>query len=93
MVLPGCFVKMAKEYAPFVRKIEVEVETFDMVKEAVVDRFPRESFQLASKHQFFKCLHCPPIKRFTKNPRRILTFSVGYDILYSSRTWEDIYFV
>lgn len=25
----------AKEYAPFVRKIEVEVETFDMVKEAV----------------------------------------------------------
>jgi len=28
-------VTMAKEYAPFVRKIEVEVETFDMVKEAV----------------------------------------------------------
>ena len=28
-------VKMAKEYAPFVRKIEVEVETLDMVKEAV----------------------------------------------------------
>ena len=28
-------VEMAKEYAPFVRKIEVEVETFDMVKEAV----------------------------------------------------------
>ena len=28
-------VKMAKAYAPFVRKIEVEVETFDMVKEAV----------------------------------------------------------
>jgi nicotinate-nucleotide pyrophosphorylase (carboxylating) len=28
-------VKMAKEYAPFVRKIEVEVETFEMVKEAV----------------------------------------------------------
>lgn len=28
-------VKMAKEYAPFVRKIEVEVESFDMVKEAV----------------------------------------------------------
>jgi nicotinate-nucleotide pyrophosphorylase (carboxylating) len=26
---------MAKEYAPFVRKIEVEVETLDMVKEAV----------------------------------------------------------
>lgn len=26
---------MAKEYAPFVRKIEVEVETFEMVKEAV----------------------------------------------------------
>ena len=25
----------AKEYAPFVRKIEVEVETLDMVKEAV----------------------------------------------------------
>ncbi len=28
-------VAMAKEYAPFVRKIEVEVETLDMVKEAV----------------------------------------------------------
>ena len=28
-------VTMAKEYAPFVRKIEVEVETLDMVKEAV----------------------------------------------------------
>lgn len=28
-------ITMAKEYAPFVRKIEVEVESFDMVKEAV----------------------------------------------------------
>ena len=28
-------VAMAKEYAPFVRKIEIEVETMDMVKEAV----------------------------------------------------------
>ena len=28
-------VEMAKEYAPFVRKIEVEVETLDMVREAV----------------------------------------------------------
>ena len=28
-------VALAKEYAPFVRKIEVEVETLDMVKEAV----------------------------------------------------------
>ncbi len=28
-------VTMAREYAPFVRKIEVEVETLDMVKEAV----------------------------------------------------------
>ena len=28
-------VRMAKEYAPFVRKIEVEVESFEMVKEAV----------------------------------------------------------
>ena len=28
-------VHMAKEYAPFVRKIEVEVENLDMVKEAV----------------------------------------------------------
>ncbi len=28
-------VTMAKEYAPFVRKIEVEVETLDMVREAV----------------------------------------------------------
>ena len=29
-------VKMAKAYAPFVRKIEIEVETLDQVKEAVV---------------------------------------------------------
>lgn len=29
-------VKMAKEYAPFVRKIEVETEDLDMVKEAVM---------------------------------------------------------
>lgn len=28
-------IKMAKEYAPFVRKIEVEVENLDMVREAV----------------------------------------------------------
>lgn len=28
-------IKMAKDYAPFVRKIEVEVETLDMVKEAI----------------------------------------------------------
>ena len=28
-------VEMAKEYAPFVRKIEVEVENLDMVREAV----------------------------------------------------------
>jgi len=28
-------IEAAKKYAPFVRKIEVEVETFDMVKEAV----------------------------------------------------------
>ena len=28
-------VKMAKEYAPFVRKIEIEVETIEQVKEAV----------------------------------------------------------
>ena len=28
-------ITMAKEYAPFVRKIEVEVESFEMVKEAV----------------------------------------------------------
>lgn len=28
-------VKMAKEYAPFVRKIEIEVENFDMLKEAL----------------------------------------------------------
>lgn len=28
-------VKMAKAYAPFVRKIEVEVETFEMVQDAV----------------------------------------------------------
>ncbi len=28
-------IAMAKAYAPFVRKIEVEVESFDMVKDAV----------------------------------------------------------
>ena len=31
----GKAVRMAKEYAPFVRKIEVEVENLNMVKEAV----------------------------------------------------------
>ena len=31
----GHAVKMAKEYAPFVRKIEVETENLDMVREAV----------------------------------------------------------
>lgn len=31
----GDAVRMAKEYAPFVRKIEVEVETLDQVREAV----------------------------------------------------------
>lgn len=31
----GKAVRMAKDYAPFVRKIEVEVENLDMVKEAV----------------------------------------------------------
>ncbi len=28
-------IKLAKEYAPFVRKIEIEVETIDMVREAI----------------------------------------------------------
>ena len=31
-------IKMAKDYAPFVRKIEIEVENLDMVKEAVEAR-------------------------------------------------------
>ena len=31
----ACAVKMAKDYAPFVRKIEVEVENLPMVREAV----------------------------------------------------------
>ncbi len=31
----GAAVKMAKEYAPFVRKIEIEVENLDMLKEAL----------------------------------------------------------
>ena len=31
-------IQMAKAYAPFVRKIEIEVETLDMVKEAVAGR-------------------------------------------------------
>lgn len=38
LVQPGSVTKaiqMAKDYAPFVRKIEVEVENLDMVKEAV----------------------------------------------------------
>nr|WP_300825853.1 carboxylating nicotinate-nucleotide diphosphorylase [uncultured Schaedlerella sp.] len=48
-------VRMAKEYAPFVRKIEVEVENLDMVKEAVeagadiimLDNMPAEEMQEA----------------------------------------------
>ena len=31
----GAAVRMAKEYAPFVRKIEIEVESLDMLKEAL----------------------------------------------------------
>jgi len=31
----GAAIRMAKEYAPFVRKIEIEVENLDMVKEAL----------------------------------------------------------
>ena len=31
----GAAVRMAKEYAPFVRKIEIEVENLDMLKEAL----------------------------------------------------------
>lgn len=48
-------VKMAREYAPFVRKIEVEVENLDMVKEAVeagadiimLDNMPAEEMKKA----------------------------------------------
>lgn len=50
-------VAMAKEYAPFVRKIEVEVENLDMVKEAVeagadiimLDNMSHEQMQEAMK--------------------------------------------
>lgn len=50
-------VTMAKEYAPFVRKIEVEVETLDMVKEAVeagadiimLDNMSHEDMEAAMK--------------------------------------------
>lgn len=46
---------MAKEYAPFVRKIEVEVENLDMVREAVeagadiimLDNMPEEDMREA----------------------------------------------
>lgn len=50
-------VQMAKEYAPFVRKIEVEVENLDMVKEAVeagadiimLDNMPTHEMEEAMK--------------------------------------------
>lgn len=50
-------ITMAKDYAPFVRKIEVEVETLDMVKEAVnagadiimLDNMSHEEMQQAVK--------------------------------------------
>ena len=50
-------VEMAKEYAPFVRKIEIEVENLDMVKEAVeagadiimLDNMSTEEMQEATK--------------------------------------------
>jgi nicotinate-nucleotide pyrophosphorylase (carboxylating) len=50
-------ITMAKEYAPFVRKIEVEVETLDMVREAVeagadiimLDNMDNETMRLALK--------------------------------------------
>ena len=48
-------VQMAKEYAPFVRKIEIEVENMEMVKEAVeagadiimLDNMPPEEMRKA----------------------------------------------
>lgn len=51
-------VEMAKEYAPFVRKIEVEVENMDMVKEAVaagadiimLDNMTHEEMQEAANY-------------------------------------------
>lgn len=51
-------VEMAKEYAPFVRKIEVEVENMDMVKEAVaagadiimLDNMTHEEMQEAASY-------------------------------------------
>ncbi|MCM1244409.1 MAG: carboxylating nicotinate-nucleotide diphosphorylase [Roseburia sp.] len=51
----GEAVRMAKEYAPFVRKIEVEVENLDMVREAVdagadiimLDNMPPEQMRAA----------------------------------------------
>ena len=50
-------IKMAKDYAPFVRKIEVEVETLDQVKEAVeagadiimLDNMPHSDMEQAMK--------------------------------------------
>ncbi|MBE5685478.1 MAG: carboxylating nicotinate-nucleotide diphosphorylase, partial [Ruminococcus sp.] len=57
-------VKMAQEYAPFVRKIEVEVETLDQVKEAVeagadiimLDNFETEQMREAVKRTNGKAL-------------------------------------
>ena len=57
-------VQMAKEYAPFVRKIEVEVENLDMVKEAVeagadiimLDNFETEQMREAVKRTNGKAL-------------------------------------
>jgi nicotinate-nucleotide pyrophosphorylase (carboxylating) len=50
-------IKMARDYAPFVRKIEVEVENLDMVKEAVeagadiimLDNMSHEDMEIAMK--------------------------------------------
>ena len=67
-------VRMAKEYAPFVRKIEVEVETLEMVKEAVdagadiimLDNMSTEEMAEAIRiidRMFRKCdkrKYCPP---------------------------------
>ncbi len=56
-------IQMAKEYAPFVRKIEIEVENLDMVKEAVeagadiimLDNMSTEEMQEANPHHRRTC--------------------------------------
>ena len=69
-------IAMAKAYAPFVRKIEVEVESFDMVKDAVeagADIIMLDNMSTELLKQCIDTLTAEPKLRFREMlPKKIL---------------------